>query len=330
MSINLNKCLIQFYLFTGIIAVTLSIISCNRINTERNAVNQNINRTVRKLNNRILLAIGDSNGLVNGGWPKQLAIRLRNDYVLNHSEGGRTIGFDNCGKSSWNALKNIETYLEWALKCSGQKPIDEIIILLGTNDSKTCFEGKKDEIASNLIRLIAKIRQFDNSGGAPPHITIVTPPPYALDSMVPDKARGGDLRVRSLVPQFHRIALQYHCAYVNIYSLIKPVFHEVTVDHVHLNRKGHAIVADAIAKVLNDLEAPEPPSDVLLNNYQLSWNPSQSRDVIGYEILEGNQIINISDSARIILPHTIMDPAVRARDGYGNLSIAVKQFSEIP
>jgi hypothetical protein len=199
-----------------------------------------------------------------------------------------------------------------------------VIILLGTNDSKACFEKKKDRVAPNLIQLIGKIRNFNNSNHPPPHITIVTPPPYAPDSLVLKKAIGGDDRVRLLIPQFRDVALQCHCAFVNIYPLIKSKFSDVVMDHVHLNRKGHAIVAKAIAEVLNDWEAPEPPSDVIHEKNTLSWNPSTSSDVIGYEVLSGNRVIQAVTGTKVKLPSNTTDPAVRARDGYGNVSMTVQ------
>lgn len=283
-----------------------------------------LNVSERKVSGRIILTLGDSNGVMNDGWPMQLEAELPEDMVLNNSEGGRTIGFDNCGMPEWNALKNIKTYLDWGLSLSGNQAIDEIVILLGTNDSKACFDDQKDEVAPNLIKLIEKIRDFDNAGHPPPHITIITPPPYAPDSLTVKEALGGDLRVRLLLPQFRDVALQYRCAYVNIYPLIKSRFQDVVMDHVHLTLEGHSIVAKAIAEVLNDREVPDPPSDAMHNEDTLSWSPSLSDDVIGYEIMDGDRIIETVSGTMIALPHKVTDLSVRARDEYGNVSIAVK------
>lgn len=308
----------------GIVTITTLIYSCKNSDTDNKNISEASNSIQRKTSGRIILAIGDSNGVVNGGWPTALAGILKEDSVLNHSEGGRTIGFDNCGKMSWNALRNIKSYLKWGLKRSRQKPLDEVIILLGTNDSKTCFDNQKDRVAPNLVKLIEKIRDFDNSDNPPPHITIVTPPPYAPDSLVLKRAIGGDYRVRLLIPQFRDVALQYHCAFVNIYPLIKSKFHHVVMDHVHLNEKGHAIVAEAIAEVLNDWDAPEPPSDLLYDEKILSWNPSPSNDVIGYEILSSDSVFQVVAGTKVKRTNGVTDSAVRARDSYGNLSIAVQ------
>jgi len=323
----MKKILTLFSLSVGMVAITVLMQLCSKSKTDNESMSKQlalIDNLERKAKGRVILTIGDSNGVVNGGWPTPLMAKLKEDILFNNSMGGRTIGFDNCGKPEWNALKNIAAYLKWGLKRSRGRPIDEVIILLGTNDSKACFDDKKDMVAPNMVKLIAKIRSFDNSGKAPPHITIVTPPPYGPDSMVPKKALGGDRRVRLLVSQFRDVALQHHCAYVNIYDLIKPVFHSVVEDHVHLTRKGHSIVAEAIAEVLNDWEAPKPPSGLLRKGNMLFWNPSPSSDVIGYEVISGGIIIKAVATTEVELPRGVINLAVRARDGYGNVSIAVK------
>jgi len=308
-------------IFSIFIYASVCILYTGSCTDNRNTIEYSVSLK-RKAKGRIILTIGDSNGVVNGGWPAELQTVLTEDSVINNSEGGRTIGFDNCGNPGWNTLRNIESYLQEAVKESRHKPIDEVIILLGTNDSKACFEDRKDEIIPNLITLIIEIRSFDNCDLLPPHITIVTPPPYGPDSMVPNKAHGGDKRVRLLIPQYRKVALKYNCAYVNIYPLIKQKFDEVVMDHVHLTRKGHKIVADAIALVLNDWKAPEPPSDVVYKDHFLTWKPSESSDVIGYEITSRDKIIEAVTGNRVRLLSEITDISVHARDGYGNVSVA--------
>lgn len=55
-----------------------------------------------------ILAIGDSNGQNKGGWVDQLKKMMPESNIVNLSESGRTIGFDNNGRERLNALKNIE------------------------------------------------------------------------------------------------------------------------------------------------------------------------------------------------------------------------------
>ena len=306
--------------------ILTALCACSRNHADPEHVYQPVNTLERKQSGRVILTIGDSNGITNGGWPGALAAELKQDRILNRSVGGLTIGFDNCGNPGWNALRNITTCLNMAVTQSG-RPVDDVLVCLGTNDSKACFENRQHEVVPNLVKLIRKIRQCDNAGSASPRVTIITPLPYMPDSLNLKKARGGDVRVRNLVPRFRDVALQAGCGYVDIHSLIAPVLHDVAMDHVHLTREGHAIAAAAIAQVLNDRQRPDPPSGVQYRNQTLVWEPSGSGDVIGYEIFCEHHMVRAVADTQIDLPDGCADPCVRARDGYGNVSASVRPAS---
>ena len=68
--------------------------------------------------------------------------------IVNLSESGRTIGFDNNGRERLNALKNIDSYLDKAQV--EKKRYDYIIVCLGTNDSKKMFDSRQEEVSENL------------------------------------------------------------------------------------------------------------------------------------------------------------------------------------
>ena len=269
---------------------------------------------------RIILTIGDSNGVVNGGWPAQLAVICASDTVINNSESGRTIGFDNSGKKQWNALRNIDGYLSGALTKTVGSPIDEVVIMLGTNDTKACFADRQDAVPRNLAALVQKIRSFNNGDSTAPHITIVSPPPYAHDDQSPDKARGAHIRVRSLAAAFRNVALNMGCGFVNMHQVIEPVFSRVAVDHVHLSRQGHAIVARAIASVLNDRTKPLPPWDIQVEGAEMNWRPSPSSDVLGYEIIQDGRVAASTSALHAVRKGLSEQTGVRARDMYGNVS----------
>lgn len=99
------------------------------------------NHTVTDLKCNIL-AIGDSNGQNKGGWVDQLKKMMPESNIVNLSESGRTIGFDNNGRERLNALKNIDAYLDKAQV--EKKRYDYIIVCLGTMILKKCLiQGKE-------------------------------------------------------------------------------------------------------------------------------------------------------------------------------------------
>ena len=199
---------------------------------------------------RVIMTIGDSNGASAYGWVSQLKNKLPNDTLYNYSIPGNTIGFDNLGNQKLNTLKNIDRYLSDISKKAPK--IDQVVILLGTNDCKAVFAGREKEIRENMFRLIDKIRVYPFPFRSAPDILIVTPPPYGPDSLLAEKYLGGDQRVERLVPIFKQLAAQLHCGYLDIYHPLKPGFNKYAKDGVHLSAEGQKMIAALIVEALKD------------------------------------------------------------------------------
>ena len=198
----------------------------------------------------VIMTIGDSNGASAYGWVSQLKKKLPNDTLYNYSVPGNTIGFDNLGNEKLNTLKNIDRYLSDISKKASK--IDQIIILLGTNDCKAAFAGRENEIGENLVRLVKRIRMYPFPYQSAPDILIVTPPPYGPDSLLAEKYQGGNQRVGRLVPTFKQLAEKHHCGYLDIYHPLKPGFSKFSEDGVHLSAEGQKVIATLIVEALKD------------------------------------------------------------------------------
>ncbi len=196
--------------------------------------------------NRILLTIGDSNGAATNGWVNQLRTIRTQDVIFNVSRSGNTLGFDNLGLESLNTLRNLNRYLAETSDKSG-KPIDVILINLGTNDCKAIFADRQAEVTENLEKLIRGIRGFKfPNQKLPPEIRIISPPPYGPDDILKPKYHGADSRVRKLIPAFKQIAKEYKCPFLNIYEILKEDFPRFSPDGVHMDAEGQKIIAKAI------------------------------------------------------------------------------------
>ena len=194
-----------------------------------------------------ILIIGDSNGAAKDGWVVQLS-KLNPDVTfINKSISGNTIGFDNNGMENLNTLRMIETYLQEAEKEAAGKPINLVLINLGTNDCKAVFDERQKEVPENLTKLISFIQNYPFKNKKP-QITIVSPPPYGPDSIMLEKYRGGDLRVHALVPQFEQIAIDMGCGFINIYDELKPIYNQYSPDGVHMKAEGQKLIARTIQK----------------------------------------------------------------------------------
>lgn len=205
---------------------------------------------------RVVLAIGDSNGASDDGWVQQLRRLRPQDTIINKSVSGNTIGFDNLGQERLNTFKNIDVYLADALQEAGGRSIDEIILALGTNDSKAVFAERSEAVPENLRRLIRRIRAYTFPGQQTPRLTILSPPPYGPDSLLQAKYHGGDARVQALVSRFKTVAGEEGCGFVDVYHPLKPRFQELSPDGVHLTVEGQQLMARYLNQYLNSERTP--------------------------------------------------------------------------
>jgi len=200
---------------------------------------------------RTIVAIGDSNGASETGWVVQLKGLRPSDSIFNYSISGNTIGFDNLGKVELNQLKNIEWHLANAKAKSVTKRIDDVIILLGTNDCKKVFDGRSNEVRANLGKLIQLVDEQISDFAINPEIYIVSPPPIGPDSMLMEKYHGGNARLQALLPDFLNVALANECHFIDIYHELNPKFLNWTIDGIHLNAQGSKLVARRISAFLD-------------------------------------------------------------------------------
>ena len=198
-----------------------------------------------------IIAIGDSNGAFDYGWVAQLQKLLPNDEIYNTSVPGNTIGFDNLGQVRLNTLTNLNTYLKKAQ--DSLKTVDYVVIMLGTNDSKYVFRNQKNEVLANMNTLISRIKSFLETSKQP-KIIIVAPPPYGDDSILIEKYKGGNERVKALSSEYKTLAKQNQCEFVDVYHELEGTFMQYSKDGVHLNEDGQKIIANKIAEKIKSLE----------------------------------------------------------------------------
>lgn len=129
-----------------------------------------------------ILCFGDSNtygAVANGGrygryerWPGHLQQLLGSDYyVIEEGCNGRTTLWDDPIEEH----KNGKAYL---LPCMySHKPVDLIVLMLGTNDLKNRFSLTATDIAWSIDNLINTIQTSNNGPDeSAPQILLISPP----------------------------------------------------------------------------------------------------------------------------------------------------------
>ena len=141
------------------------------------------------------------------------------------------------GDESMDALSVIYALLK------SHEVIDLLIIMLGTNDVKERFGANAACIAAGMERLILKAKSVDCWGTKQPNILVVAPPPIGAgfhDAVMGD----GCVEKSAGVAEQLRII----CERQGVHFLDAKDCEFNKVDFMHLTRKGHAQLAELLAK----------------------------------------------------------------------------------
>ena len=203
-----------------------------------------------------ILCYGDSNtwGMIAGTedrypwgvrWPSILQEMLCPEEVRILEDGlaGRTTDMDDCNSNrpGRNGLACLPALLE------AHRPLDGVVLMLGTNDCKVSYSRTAAEIAAGLEQCIETILQEIE----PAKLLVIAPPLIGervgeFDSDF-DK-RSAELS-RQLYPEFKKITDSKGLMLVNAADFAQPG----TGDYLHLDEAGHKAVAEGIYAVLKKI-----------------------------------------------------------------------------
>lgn len=202
---------------------------------------------------KTILCYGDSNtyGYVpetglryprNVRWTGVLQELLGEEYsIIEEGCNGRTTIFDD-PLEGW---KNGRDYLKPCL--NAHKPVDIVIMMLGSNDLKRCFHASVEDIAAGAEILVKDIIEFTgNKQGFVPRIILVAPPEIGegiqSSTFYGSFDEDAILRSRAFPAYFRKVALANGCEFVDAAEHIKPS----TVDSLHLTAEGHRRLAEVL------------------------------------------------------------------------------------
>ena len=182
-------------------------------------------------------------------WTGILRGLLGPDWVL-VEEGcnGRTTVFD-------DPLEGWKNGLDYLKPClNSHKPIDVVVLMLGSNDLKDCFGATAAQIADGAGVLVRTIQEFTQlKQGYEPKIVLVSPPligpgiesspfSYAFD-------RTAIERSRRFAAEYRRVADDCGCVFFDA----APVASPSRLDSLHLSPESHRALAEALAGVIRAL-----------------------------------------------------------------------------
>lgn len=181
-------------------------------------------------------------------WTGILARELGPGYrVIEEGQNGRTTVHED----PFVVARKGKDYLPACLE--SHKPIDLVIMMLGTNDLKSTFNAPPGEIANGANVLARIILNSDaGPGNRPPKLLLVCPPAIGDLAHLPDlaaKIPDGTSRSREFPRCFEAIAAALGCAYLNSQEFVEPS----PTDGIHLDPADHAKLGLAIAAKAREL-----------------------------------------------------------------------------
>lgn len=177
-------------------------------------------------------------------WPCLLQKHLGSGYlVLEEGLSGRTTVFNDPLHESMAALDVIYSIL------MSHEKVDLLIIMLGTNDVKERLNANPSCVAIGMERLVLKAMSVPAWGGCKPNILVVCPPHIGDGLTDEPMGKGCPEKSRALAKYYKQ-----HCDALGIPFLDAEGIAEFNqVDFMHLTRKGHASLADALARIVPEL-----------------------------------------------------------------------------
>ena len=195
-------------------------------------------------------------------WPRVAARALGARYaVLEHGLNGRTTVHDDALMGEYDA--NGRRALPVALH--SQKPVDLVVVMLGTNDLKRHLALLPEQVAKGAQLLVEDITRMSvarapegaGAAGAPSSCEVLLiAPPHLSGSAI---ARGWGFdesappRSRALGEHYAAVARQAGCHFLDASRLIKVPDERSGGDGVHLSAENCAVLGEAVAAAIRDV-----------------------------------------------------------------------------
>ncbi|MBQ7230920.1 MAG: lipolytic enzyme, G-D-S-L [Oscillospiraceae bacterium] len=181
-------------------------------------------------------------------WTCRLQKLLGDDYlVIEEGLSGRTTVLPDPLHESMPALDVAYPIL------MSHEPVDLLVIMLGTNDTKERLNMNAACIARGMERLIEKCKTVPCWGDHAPNILVIAPP-HIGDEMeqsdvMPAMGLGCAEKSRHLAETYAPMAKLQGCAFLDAEGVAE--FNKV--DYMHLMNKGHAQLAEKLARLVPTL-----------------------------------------------------------------------------
>ncbi len=180
-------------------------------------------------------------------WTGRLQQLLGSGYqVFEDGMNSRTTVFDDPTADDRNGKALLLPALERT------RPLDMLILMLGTNDLKLRFGVPVSDIGLGMGLLVKTARTYISETDGRALKILIIAPPHIRESLqnapfLDSYGMGAVARSHALAPVCRHVAETLHCGFLDAASIVQAG----DEDGVHLNHAGHAALAAAICACIH-------------------------------------------------------------------------------
>lgn len=158
--------------------------------------------------------------------------------------------------------KDGRPYLKACL--NSHKPIDWVVLMLGSNDMKAMFKASPEQIAAGIRGMLQTIAEFlDEKQGYVPNVLLISPPLVGEgigSSVFNDRFDSGAIEKSTKLAALYEAEAEafakagaqagskWRCVFLNAAEIVEPS----EADSLHLMPEAHEALARAVTEVLRD------------------------------------------------------------------------------
>ena len=178
-------------------------------------------------------------------WPCLLQKALGDDYlVIEEGLNGRTTCFDDPLREGASGLQMLAPVLQ------SHKPVDLLILMLGTNDCKKRFSNNAYTISLGMERLIDQAKALPVWSPGAAGILVIAPPAIreemlkspAVEDMGPEAVEIS----RRLAKKYAFACLNHGCRFLDANGIVEMN----PVDGMHFTGRGHSQLAERLSQLI--------------------------------------------------------------------------------
>jgi lysophospholipase L1-like esterase len=180
-------------------------------------------------------------------WPEIMAAALGEGYdVVTEGLSGRTTNVED---PDLPGLMNGADYLDSAIL--SHEPLDLVIIMLGTNDTKNHLHRSPLEIGlgmGELVNIVQEDAGPDWYSYGVPEVLVISPPPLGdeIDPGAAERFQDGNAKISELPPIYAAIAEAAGAHFFDAASVVEKA--DVGPDGIHLLVSGNEALGTAVAE----------------------------------------------------------------------------------